>query len=289
MSSFERVKKPTTLRNAILLLVGIVFILFGSLLQEYLPYWTSTSVQTIGIVLVSMLIGHWIHDWFGGNPDLEALKEAVTEFKLGCDARQSGVTRIYKKRSDAKDDVLADIKASERSCRIYAAVYFSEIYKDDDFPKALIAAAKNAQNKNTVFLLSYCSMDPNCSSNPSANYRNNALILDMWAQREGDPDVGDLRSRITRAHNMFERIASKVTDECRSINVVPRYFVNYMVPHCMIILDDHVVYLALYDWANERGDHAPTLRLVDGYWAEVFVREANALDERYSTLANYTS
>ena len=269
---------PKKIRNLFLVAAGVALIATGAAIQDYVPLWLWTSVQTVGVVVLSILIGLWIHDWFGGNPELRDLKAAVQEFRLGANALSSGVHKIYDRRSDAKGDIMEDLKHSEISCRLYAGVYISEIQKDPEFPNLISDAAKRASAKENTYLVSFCSL-------PQFDKGSAIELLNVWARREKDPHRGALQERIRRAHDIFQRNIDDIEKGGVQINVKRRFLVNCILPHSLVIIDDRIAYVSFYDWKNIRGDDAPTLRLEGGYWLNNFVEEANILDRHYSVEA----
>jgi len=103
--------------------------------------------------------------------------------------------------------------------------------------------------------------------------------------REGDKkNVQRIVDRIQRGTDMYQSLISQIGERVGGdwVEAKRRYFRDYGCPHSLLIVDDRVVYVSFYDWYHERGTNAPTLRLENGPWAQLYLREANKIDEFFS-------
>lgn len=195
-----------------------------------------------------------------------------------------GLTSAYRKRSDAKEDIIKDVQASSICCRIYVGVYFSELMKtsiDDPFIIALNKAVERARRNNQKYVISYSSLAPELEE--PDNEKINLTILQCWARREGEKSIQFLRDQIKLGTKEFSKIIENVGSEPGG-NIIGRrmYFKNYLISHALLIIDNRIAYVSLYDWVNPRGTDSLTLRFEGEPWATLFVNEANKLDKEYS-------
>lgn len=266
----------TAIRYTWIALLGATF-LFGSILLEKARPESALAeaAGSVGLAVISVLLGFIIYDLFGGPPELRALRAAFEEFRVGGRTLGQGITAIYTTRESAKNDVLDDLKISKKSCRMYASVYISEVVKHSDFNGNIARAAQLAKSSGESYIFSYCSL------HPEPEDAHGVAILEMWARREGDKSTQSISDRIHRGTEMFIAAALSVKERA-NIEVSRRYYVGYPSPHSMIIIDDQVVYVSFYDWYHKRGDHALTLRLENGPWAQTFLREADIINDGLS-------
>lgn len=268
-------------RNTWLLFFGFSLLILGSYLGELgIATFFTESIQTAGIAVLSLLIGFWIYNLFGGSPELNEIKLAISEFERGAHLDRLGVKSIYRRRSDAKADMLKDISSSKYSTRMFASVYIGEILKDPSLPGALLEAMKRSHADDNIYVFEYYSFDPNGQvTSPD--------VLEAWAKKEGDNSDEALKARITRGSNVFENLIKNLIGlEVAGIQGVRKYYDHYLSPHSMLVIDDETVYVSYYDWGNKQGDHAATLKLRDGPWAVDFLKEAKVVAEKYSKIAS---
>jgi hypothetical protein len=229
--------------------------------------------------------------WVRGDAlqQLSALSEENIGLKAvlsGLRTPQLGLTNAYRHRQDCRNDLMDDLARSNSSCRMYAAVYVSEIHKSGDFDESIRAACERAQARETTYTFSFTSLDP-------ADRAGGNSILEAWSRREDksawgragfgkqDPIV-PLRHRINRAHDVFDKLLSGLSSDRLPVNARASYFENYLCPHSMVIIDDRIVYLGLYEWLHSTGTDSPAIRIDGGDWARVFVREADQIDQFFS-------
>jgi len=264
-------------RNTWILFLSSILLLLGFFLERegYSPV-ISSSLQTAGTAILSLLVGFWIYDLFGGTPEIREMRNAMEEFKQGKESDRLGIKKLYKRRVDAKAEMLADISQSHHSVKMFAAVYVGEILKDPALPEALLKAIRHSTEP---FTFEYYSFDPTGEFTPSA-------LLEAWSVREGDSAPNKLVARIARGSELFGTMVKNVKNfGAGSFTGVRKYYKSYLSPHALLVIDDDIVYVALYDWGNKQGDFAPTLRLKDGPWAETFIREAQVVSEKFSVVA----
>jgi hypothetical protein len=189
--------------------------------------------------------------------------------KVERDCLSLGITSVYKHRSDATADMIADIQQSARSCRMYSGIYLASLVKNDDFLEALQKAA--ASTPEPPYKLTYCTL------NPAAGGADRAL-MELWARRESASSVEELARRIReRGYRRFHLIRDHA-----GVEATYRYFANFVLTHSLLVIDDSIVYFTPYDWVHESGDNCLTLRLCGGYWANSFVTEADHIDREFS-------
>ena len=264
-------------RNTWILFLSSVLLILGFFLERegYSPV-ISSSLQTAGTAILSLLVGFWIYDLFGGTPEIREMRSAMDEFKQGKESDRLGIKKFYKRRIEAKADMLADISQAHHSIKMFAAVYVGEILKDPALPEALLKAIRHSTEP---FIFEYYSFDPKGEFTPQA-------LLDAWSEREGDSAPSKLVARITRGSELFSNTIMSIKNlGIGSFRGLRKYYKSYLSPHAMLVIDEDIVYLALYDWGNKQGDFAPTLRLKDGPWAETFIREAQVVSEKFSVIS----
>lgn len=193
-----------------------------------------------------------------------------------------GLTHVYPSRLAAKPDILADISNSNESCKMFAAVYHSELIKEgdrDDFVKALLAATFNARAKKRKYRILFCSLGPNLGAPAD---KTNKVLLTCWAKHE-DKTVVHLKGQFRMASVAFKALVSEVSKQSKgNISSSRRYFKDYLMPHASLVVDNRIVYISLYDWTHTRGTTSLTLRLENGIWAKQYVEEAGRLETVFS-------
>jgi hypothetical protein len=192
--------------------------------------------------------------------------------EVGRNCLSLGVTAIYNRRSDAAGDMLADIRRSRQSCRMYSGIYLASLVKNDDFLDALHMAAE--RSLGTPYQLVYCTLNPAATGADLA-------VMELWAQRESTPGADELARRIReRGYSRFSKIR-----EIKGVNAAYRFFSRFVLTHSMLVVDDSIVYFTPYDWVHDSGENCITLRLEGGECTRSFVKEADVIDSHYSVVA----
>ncbi|MCI0362855.1 MAG: HAD-IA family hydrolase [Phycisphaerales bacterium] len=210
----------------------------------------------------------WIRSAYAG------MVESLTE---------NGVSQVYATRDAAVARILEDIRSSKRSCWISAAVYFDKLIKPQGHEELAVAleAAGNRVLHDGEYHFSFCSLSTDTSRQSLAGERN-AALLECWRRRERDATIEDLQTRIRRGSSAFENLARELATRAPAIRPERRFFRDYLVPHGLLVIDDHIAYVSFYDWGSQSGQQALTIRFEGGRWGKKFVAEAHTIRSHYS-------
>jgi predicted acylesterase/phospholipase RssA len=228
----------------------------------------------------------------------------LTKSRFSGDAKGVGLSAIYKRREQAADDIIADIRTSRSSCRIYAGTGLPELFDAnvDQFTDALAEAAIKHSKQVTT---------------PSQKYRFVFTCLDWWSVDTGPKELLDLWAKrehptLPRSHyknltnqyfdEIVKRTAEKVIERLTGngrrlylegaldyIEIEHRVFKDYPCPRAMCVVDD-IVYIGMYEWEHAHGTPNPAFRLDpsrtrttdEGVWTRVFLSEVEKIDRDYS-------
>jgi len=189
-------------------------------------------------------------------------------------------------RDDAAKRMLEDIGSSKRSCWISAAVYVDQLIKVSEHHQLVPVfeqAASNARRDGESYRLTYCSLSGDTSKTGIAGKRN-AAIVESWCLREKSK-LDALQSRIKAGSEAFEELAKEVRKRTRDLLPERRFFRDYLVPHALVVIDDSIAYVALYDWATRSGRQSITFRFDGDEYASRFVQERDQIRKHYSFAA----
>lgn len=269
---------PIWFKDILLLAVGVSIFLFGCVLQLIHTkdiIWQ--LVQTFGVTIFSVWLALVIHRVFGGPPEIQEALASLIDLQLGQQTRAAGIAKIYDDRAGANGDMLEDLRNSQASCRMYAAVYLSQFVKNERLKAALLEAASRAHSRKKKYNISYCSFAPD-------EIEPNGSLLRIWAARENELDNSGVIKRIQKGSQIFEGLEKSIEAALGKgrTRITRRFFKNYLSPHSLLIIDDSIVYVSFYTWRHISGDSAPTLRLESGPWHKVFLEEASQIDEQFS-------
>jgi AHBA synthesis associated protein len=258
-----------------LVVAALVVVIYISGPPEEFP---QKLLETTALAALTVWVSMILTRWLGLSAEMREATEMISDLRLGASAKQLGVTDVYQKREDAKDDIIRDIEQSRFSCRTYAAVYLTELHKDEAYFTAIARAARSASGRK--YLVSYTSLNPGGGG-------ADAVLRQVWARREGDDSVDPLEQRIKTGHARFHSAMLPIQQDRETPADVRRRFTrNHTFTHSLLVIDNVIAYVGFYDRVNARGNMAPALRLQgSGPWARNFLLEADNIDSKWSIAA----
>jgi hypothetical protein len=215
-----------------------------------------------------------------------------------------GLSAVYQTQDDAVDDIVADIQKSRKGCRVYASMPFPELFElhVDEFAEALAEAAIGSSERaaESRYKLVFTCLDWS-EEGPKD-------LLNIWQKRAQREKTGKYDFDWELAHNRFRRAAQRTAERIARklkyvrndgqldlqkaydvhLDIQQRVFQDYACPWSMCIIDDHIVYVDLYDWELSHGISTPAFRLyltaAEESWTKIFLNEAQKLDTIYSAV-----
>lgn len=192
--------------------------------------------------------------------------------------RRTGLTYAFRKRQEAKQQMLEDVGRAQRSVEMYARVYINELITEtEDFGAALARAAAGCAENLTVAHVSTC---------PSED----SIAAEAWhledPERQQWPELENYKSHLRRSDVFFDQLAQQLESSARPearIDLRRGHLKTLVLPYSLVIIDDQIVYVSFYGLArNPFGKHAPTMRLVkdpedERSWASYFLKERQVI------------
>jgi predicted nucleotide-binding protein len=207
--------------------------------------------------------------------------------------RRTGLTYAFGARREAVDRMFADIGHAQRSIRMYARVYLSELFKDTTTLSRAIAQAARAQAQRdgrTEIQITHTSTDA----------QDEALARRTWSHEDPKQqewkELQDYQRHLGRSDalfkKLFETLGRELSGTPRSqraaVRLERRYLVDCVLPYSILAIDDQIVYVSFYEMSPDRfGTFAPTMRLVchgrpSESWAAAFLAIVEDVDREFS-------
>jgi HAD superfamily hydrolase (TIGR01549 family) len=239
----------------------------------------AAAVESLKEDILSLNPSEFTEKHLKRNSNPSRLQTENAEFQSGT---QDGI-KVYCDRDSAAKNMLEDLKASKTSCWISAAVYVNNLIRSTEHEvmvSILTNAAERASENSAKYRVTYCSLSSDTSTKSLAG-PNNSAIVECWSLREKS-DLEHLKSRIRTGSKDFEQLVAVVGNLTKGLVPERRYFRNYLIPHAIVAIDDHIVYVSLYDWQTQTGRQSITLRFSDAFCASRFLKERDVIRRDYS-------
>jgi predicted nucleotide-binding protein with TIR-like domain len=210
----------------------------------------------------------------------------------------TGLTQLFEYREDALDFMLADIEPAERSVKLYARVYISELmHKEDRLSDALekaILSSRQLRAKDGRFLVRQVCTNPEESSTVQRLYDIEDPDRQRW------PTMTDFITHLkSEGLGLFgdccRKLQSKLAKSLpssrgrrRAVCFESAFYENYVTPNSLVIIDESVIYVGHYLLNPEEryGRRSPAVRVEDrgegkSSWFSAFLEEARLLERRH--------
>jgi hypothetical protein len=275
-------KQLFKLGKLFLFCVAVILLLGALIARQYSPM-MGEYFTVFGVAVFSILIGQFVADLFGEDPAIAQFRRTLENAGISMNHAQLGVKKSYLERRDAYLDIVADIAKSKFAVEMYSGVCHSELLKPGGnraLVEALSDAIVKAHKAERDFRIVFGSLAPS----DVAEVPHAKELLDLWAKREGRQS-SYVDGQISRATKDFFTLVAEVEQAAmRPVTAERRYFKDFAAPHALVVIDEHIVYLSVYDWVTPTGTVAVTFRLCDGNAASRFIDEARKLKSDYSVI-----